>query len=66
MKKIILLITALVVSIPSMAETKMKNELTDSFTDKIKNIKEEDKGIVIQFTRHAALYKMAKTNPRYE
>lgn len=54
------------VSSPTIAETQMKNEITDSFTDKIKEIKEEEKEIVVQFSRHAALYKMLKTNPRYE
>jgi len=66
MKKILLILATLMVSAPTMAETSMKNEITDSFTDKVKNIKEDDKEITVQFTRHAAFYKMAKSNPRYE
>ena len=66
MKKILLILATLIVSVPTIAETQMKNEITDSFTDKVKNIKEDDKEIVIQFSRHAALYKMTKSNPRYE
>ncbi|MDD4974155.1 MAG: hypothetical protein PHY93_07370 [Bacteriovorax sp.] len=66
MKKILLVLATLLVSSSTIADTKMKNEITDSFTDKVKAIKEDEKEIVVQFTRHAALYKMAKTNPRYE
>lgn len=66
MKKILLILATLMVSSQSIAETQMKNEITDSFTDKVKTIKEDDKEIVVQFTRHAALYKMVKTNPRFE
>lgn len=66
MKKILLILATLMVSSQSIAETQMKNEITDSFTDKVKTIKEDDKEIVVQFTRHSALYKMAKTNPRFE
>jgi hypothetical protein len=65
MKKIILVLAALLVSTPPMAETHMKNEITDSFTDKVKKINENDSEIVVQFARHAALYKMPKNNPRY-
>lgn len=50
----------------TMAHASEKNEITDSFTDKIKSFKEEDKEIAVQFFRHAAIYKMSKTNPRFE
>ncbi|MBC7539348.1 MAG: hypothetical protein H7281_11045 [Bacteriovorax sp.] len=66
MKKILLILATLLVSASTIADTKMKNEITDSFTDKVKTIKEDEKEMVVQFARHAALYKMAKTNPRYE
>ncbi|MGZ3788044.1 MAG: hypothetical protein ACXVLQ_05940 [Bacteriovorax sp.] len=65
MKKILLVLATLLVSAPGMAETPMKNEITDSFTDKVKMIKEDDKEIVVHFARHAAIYKMPKSNPRY-
>lgn len=66
MKKILLMIATLMVSSAAISETQMKNEITDSFTDKVKSIKEDDKEIVVQFSRHAALYKMPKSNPRFE
>ena len=65
MKKLFLVLTALLISLNLIAETKMKNEITDSFTDKIKSINEEEKEIIVEFSRHAALYKMQKTNPRF-
>jgi pyruvate-formate lyase-activating enzyme len=66
MKKILLILASLMVSLPTIAETPMKNEITDSFTDIVKNIKENDQEILVQFTRHAVMYKMKKNNPRYE
>jgi biopolymer transport protein ExbD len=66
MKKLLLVLATILVSTPPMAESQMKNEITDSFTDKVKMIREEEKEIVVQFTRHASLYKMPKSNPRYE
>lgn len=65
MKKILLVLATLLVSAPSMAESGA-NEITDSFTDKVKTIKEEDKEIIVQFARHSSVYKMTKSNPRYE
>ena len=66
MKKILLLFATLIVSNKSMSENKIKNEITDSFTDIVKEIQEDDKELVIQFIRHSAMYKMLKSNPRYE
>lgn len=66
MKKILLVLATLLVSSPSMAETNMKNEITDSFTDKVKMINENDQEMIVQFSRHAALYKLPKNNPRYQ
>lgn len=66
MKKILLILAALVVSEPAVIEAQVKNEITDSFTDKVKNINEDDKEIVVQFARHASTYKMKKSNPRFE
>lgn len=65
MKKLILVLATLLVSTPPMAETTMKNEITDSFTDKVKMINENDQEMVVQFSRHAALYKLPKNSPRY-
>lgn len=66
MKKILLILATLIVTTPVMSEQQMKNEITDSFTDKVKNINENDNEMVVSFVRHAALYKMTKSNPRYE
>lgn len=66
MKKILILIATLLVTTPSMAETHMKNEITDSFTDKVKMINENDQEMIVQFVRHAALYKLPKNSPRYQ
>jgi hypothetical protein len=49
-----------------MSESFSQNEITDSFTDTVKSIQEEDKVMIIQFVRHTATYKMLKSNPRYE
>ncbi len=65
MKKIFLVLIALLISSNIIAETRMKNEITDTFSDKIKNIKDEDNEIVVQFFRQAAVYKMQKSHPRY-
>jgi hypothetical protein len=53
------------ISNPGVTETGVKNEITDSFSDKVKEIKEEEKEIVVQFARHSANFKMNKLNPRY-
>lgn len=66
MKKIILLLATLLVTTPTMADNHMKNEITDSFTDKIKAINENEQEIIVKFSRHAALYKISKNNPRYQ
>lgn len=42
-----------------------KPELTDSFTDAVKSVSEEDKALVVTFHRHAAIYKVAKADPKF-
>ena len=67
MKKYLLLITAVLLSTGSLlAETSMKKEITDTFSDKIKNIQENKDELKISFQRHAAFYKMTKSNPKYD
>ena len=67
MKKYLLLLTAIFLSTGTLlAETKMKNEITDTFSDKIKNIQENSDELKISFHRHAAFYKMTKSNPKYD
>ena len=67
MKKYLLLFTAVILSTGSLlAETTMKKEITDTFSDKIKNIQENKDELKISFQRHAAFYKMPKSNPKYD
>ncbi len=66
MKKILLILATLLISAETTAESQIQNEITDSFTDKVKTIKEDDKEIVVQFSRHAASYRMNKNHPRFE
>ncbi|MDO9182549.1 MAG: hypothetical protein Q7U04_09070 [Bacteriovorax sp.] len=66
MKKLLLILASFIVVTPVIADNKLKNEVTDSFTDRVKMIREDDKEITVQFTRNTILYKMAKSNPRYE
>lgn len=66
MKKLMIILATLLIHSPSMAETPMKNEITDSFTDKVKKINENDQEMVVQFSRHAALYKLPKSSPHYQ
>ncbi len=65
MKKILLILAAMIVSEPILAEG-IKNEITDSFRDSVKSFSEDENEIVVQFTRHSSLYKISKNHPRYE
>lgn len=66
MKKILLVLATLFAATPTLADNQLKHEITDSFSDKVKTIKEDEKEITVQFARHSSLYKMAKSNPRYD
>lgn len=65
MKKILLILATLMSAEPSIAE-RVRNEITDSFTDKVLDLKEDEKEIVVQFARHSSNYKMLKSHPRFE
>lgn len=65
MKKILLII-ATMISSESLLAVEGKNEITDSFRDTVKTISEGEKEIVVQFSRHSAIYKVSKDHPRYE
>lgn len=66
MKALIVVITSLFfISSHTSAEESGKVEITDTFTDAIKGISEEEKGILIRFNHHAALYRLAKGHSQF-
>ena len=65
MRKLLLVLATILVSSPTVAVEKSPHEITDSFTDKIKALKEDEQEIVVHFARHNSAYKMLKTNPRF-
>jgi hypothetical protein len=65
MKKLLLIAATLLASEGAMSIDRTKNEITDSFTDRVKEFQEEDQEIVVHFTRHSSLYKVPKSNPRF-
>lgn len=64
MKALMLVFASLLLSSPLEADTQ-RPELTDSFTDVIKSVSEEEKALVVTFHRHAAIYKVAKADPKF-
>lgn len=67
MKKLLLILATLLISAETAtAESHVKNEITDSFTDKVKKIKEGEKEILVQFTQQSSPYRVAKNHPRFE
>lgn len=65
MKSLIVVVASLLFSTQIKAEGAGKPELTDSFTDVVKSLTEEDKALVVKFNRHAALYKVGKEHPQF-
>ena len=65
MKSLLVIVASLLFSTQMKAETSGKTELTDSFTDVINTVTEEDKDLVVRFNRHAALYKVGKEHPQF-
>lgn len=66
MKKILLILASMVSAQSSFSATKIKNQITDTFSDKVKNIIDDGATILVEFAQHSALYKIAKDNPRYD
>ncbi|MBC7539099.1 MAG: hypothetical protein H7281_09775 [Bacteriovorax sp.] len=60
-----ILIASFLIASSVFADTKMK-KISDSFNDKVKMVKETDEGIKLHFETHAAVYKVNKTNPKFE
>jgi hypothetical protein len=65
MKSLLVIVASLLFSSQINAETNGKRELTDSFTDIIKSISEEDKVLTVKFLRHTAVYRVAIDNPQF-
>lgn len=49
----------------AFAENKMQ-KISDSFSDKVKMVKETPDGLNLHFELHAAIYKINKKNPNFE
>lgn len=64
MKALMIVMASLFFSSHLEAQTQ-RPELTDSFTDAVKSVSEDDKALVVTFHRHAAIYKMAKDHPKF-
>jgi hypothetical protein len=65
MRSLIVLMTSLLFSTQMNAQTYNRPELTDSFTDVIKSISEENKALTVKFHRHAAVYRVALDHPQF-
>jgi len=65
MKSLIVIVASMLFSTHINAEANGKRELTDSFTDVIKSISEENKALTVKFHRHAAVYRVATDHPQF-
>lgn len=65
MKSLIVIVASLFISTQIKADSKNGPELTDSFTDVIKSVTEEEKALLVKFNRHAAIYKVGKEHPQF-
>lgn len=65
MKSLLVIVASLLFSSQINAEANGKRELTDSFTDVIKSISEEDKALTVKFLRHTAVYRVAIDHPQF-
>ena len=66
MKALLLVMASLLLGNNAEAQSSGKREITDSFTDKINSVTEEDKTVTIKFSQHAAIYHLPKKHPEYE
>lgn len=66
MKSILVLMASLLFADQSMGEANRRSEITDSFTDIVKSVTEEDKQMTIKFTQQSTIYRIPKDNPNYE
>ncbi len=65
MKSLLVVVASLFFSTQLKAESSGKPELTDSFTDVIKSVTEENRALLVSFNRHAALYKVGFDHPQF-
>ena len=65
MKSLIVIVASLLFSSQINAQTSGKPELTDSFTDVVKSISEENKTLIVKFHRHAAIYRVGIDHPQF-
>jgi hypothetical protein len=65
MKSLIVIVASIFFSTQINAEANSKREITDSFTDVIKSISEENKALTVKFQRHAAIYRVATDHPQF-
>lgn len=65
MKSLLVVVASLLFSTQLRAEASGKPELTDSFTDVIKSVTQEDKVLMVKFNRHAAIYKVGFDHPQF-
>lgn len=65
MKSLIVIVASLLFSSQISAQTSGKPELTDSFTDVVKSLSEENKTLIVKFHRHAAVYRVATDHPQF-
>lgn len=66
MIKISLATIIMLFSFLAFAQGNMNNQSMDSFTDKIRQISNNEKDISVRFAKHAAIYKILKSNPHFE
>lgn len=65
MRSLIVIVASLLFSTQMNAESSSKPELTDSFTDVVKSLSEENRTLVVKFQRHASFYHVALDHPQF-
>ena len=65
MRSLIVIIASLLFSTQINAQNNGKPELTDSFTDVVKSLSEDNKTLIVKFQSHANIYKIAIDDPQF-
>lgn len=65
MRSLIVIVASLLFSSQIDAETSSKPELTDSFTDVIKSISEENESLIVKFQKQSAVFHIAANHPQF-
>jgi len=66
MKSALVILFSILFNTNIMAETNPKKEITDEFSDKVKEVKMVEDHLEVHFNLHAAIYKVRKDNPKFE